>query len=191
MTLAVAAKVVLLTLVGLTIASRTEFAGRTTTARVLVYPLIAAGVPVLWFVLRQASRRHVRYPALADALLTLPFAIDLGATLLDLRERHTWWDALAHFTYWTLLTGALAAFLALRPFHPIVLAGLTLGAGCAAAILWEVVEYYTLHASTAERVTEYEGTVHDLALALAASTMAAAVAAVLVSRRVPLPRGSP
>jgi hypothetical protein len=139
-----------------------ELAGRTTTARIVVYPLVALAVPLGWSLLQALVRRWLRYPATADALLTLPFALDLAGTILDLPERRPWWDEAAHFTYWALLVGAFGAVAFRLRLAPLVAAGLALGFGATTAVAWELVESLTLHRPEATRAEQYSGTMRDL-----------------------------
>lgn len=150
-----------------------ELGGRTTTARLVVYPAIALGVPAAWWTVGALLRRRFPYPAAVEVLVTLPFVIDLAATILGLRNRETWWAETAHFTYWALLAAAFGALLLPLRLRPLVAAGLVLGFGATIAIVWEALEYVTLHHDPATRLAEYSGTIRDLTLALMASLFAA------------------
>lgn len=150
-----------------------ELGGRTTTARLVVYPVVALGVPAAWWAVGALLRRQFPYPAAVDVLVTLPFVIDLAATILGLRNREAWWAETAHFTYWALLAAAFGALLLPLRLRPLVAAGLVLGFGATTAIVWEAIEYVTLHHDPATRLAEYSGTIRDLTLALAASLLAA------------------
>jgi hypothetical protein len=142
------------------------------TARLVIYPLGAAVVPVWW---RLSGRRRAvadgstparGYPWAADLLITLPWFLDLLGNRLNLFDTVVWWDDLMHFLNWLLLTaGALLVGTFQRPaLSRGVLLMCALGFGVTAAVLWELGEYVAFVRGSPELATAYTDTLGDLAL---------------------------
>ncbi|MET0693498.1 MAG: hypothetical protein ABWX96_14735 [Propionibacteriaceae bacterium] len=140
--------------------------GKASTARLVVYPLGAAVVPLWWWLYgrRRAGRSPV-FPWTADLLVTLPWLLDLLGNRLDLFDTVTWWDDLMHFVNWGLLTaGALWAWSPLRQVSRGLVAVCGLGFGATAAVVWELGEYAAFVRNSPELATAYTDTLGDLAL---------------------------
>ena len=159
-----------------------RFEGKAMSGRALTYPLAALIVPVVWWLYRR-RRGTVEYPYALDALLVLPFLIDVAGNALDLYDTVEWWDDANHFVNWGILTAAFGQLLVRLPVGPLAAAGLAVGFGAVTAVLWEFAEYWTFIRNSPELGTAYEDTLGDLALGLSGSAIAALVTAWLISRR--------
>jgi len=126
-----------------------QFEGKAFGWRLVLYPIAALIVPIAW----KACGSPQPYPYAADMLLVAPFLIDVAGNALDLYDSITWWDDANHFVNWALLCGALGAVLIRTQLSPIVLFGLVTGFGAAAAILWEVGEYFAFIRGGSELAT--------------------------------------
>ena len=105
-----------------------QFQGKAMEGRALTYPISVLVIPLIWFVIRR--RRDVTdYPHLLDALLGMPFLIDMAGNALDLYDSITWWDDVNHFVNWGILTAAFGQFLLRFPLGRWVTAGLAWGFG--------------------------------------------------------------
>jgi hypothetical protein len=71
-----------------------QFEGKAMLGRALTYPLAAAIVPVVWWFRRGRTRGS--YPFALDALLALPFLIDVAGNAANLYDRIDWWDDANH-----------------------------------------------------------------------------------------------
>lgn len=155
-----------------------RFAGKAMEGRAIAYPLALAVLPAVWFAL--VRRRGGAYPALADLLVSLPFAIDVVGNALDAYDRISWFDDACHFLNWALLLGGLAV--SLSPALPAAAQiGLVVGLGSTSALGWELAEYVAFIRHGTELGTAYTDTLGDMTL----GTLGAAAAglAVLVARR--------
>jgi hypothetical protein len=152
-----------------------QYAGKAMQGRVLVYPLAVLVVPAGWWLL---GRRRP-FPALADLLITLPFLIDAAGNALDLYDTIDVWDDANHFVNWMLLSAGFVLLLPER-LERWVLAGLGIGFGAAAAIVWELAESVTFIPGSPEAATAYRDTLGDLVLGL----VGAAIGSLLASRRI-------
>ncbi|WP_331765891.1 hypothetical protein [Embleya sp. NBC_00896] len=112
-----------------------------------------------------------------DALITLPFVVDVAGNAADLYDRVAWFDDACHFGNWAVLGTACAV--ALRRWSTLpawAVAWCCAGAGAATAILWEFFEYGAFVLATPESVSIYRDTVGDLFLGLLGASAAGAVA---------------
>lgn len=140
--------------------------------RLLWYPIAVLALPVLWS--RLARGRP--YPYLADALITLPFAVDVLGNVLDLYDAITWWDDVNHFVNWLFLSLGLGVLLLRTRFEPVVLAGFVLAFGSTLAILWELGEYLTfIRTNEDEFDTAYTDTLGDLTFDVVGALIAASL----------------
>lgn len=164
----------------------TRFADRAMPARLLLFPVLIAAVPVCWAWLnrRRPPERRLPYPALADLLITLPFAIDMGGNALDLYDTINVFDDVCHFVNWALLSAGFGVLLlARRELAPWVIAGLCIAFGTATAVLWEIFEFLTFVTRSKELPTAYPDTIGDLSLGLAGTVLAAVLIAAVARRR--------
>jgi hypothetical protein len=122
-------------------------------------------------------------------LLVAPFLIDVAGNALDLYDSISWWDDANHFVNWALLSGALGAVLVRTTLRPLVLFGLVTGFGAAAAILWEVGEYFAFIRGGSELATAYTDTLGDEALGLMGAALAGLVVALVARHRGRATRG--
>lgn len=151
-----------------------QFEGKAFGGRLIFYPLAVLVLPVAWRVF--AARRS--FPYLADALITLPFLIDVVGNAGDLYDTVEWWDDANHLVNWALLSGGAGLLIERGRLQVWALAGLVLGFGATSAIVWELMEYVTFIRNSPEFTTAYADTLGDLAL----GTLGSLVAAVLVAR---------
>jgi hypothetical protein len=159
-----------------------RFEGKAMAGRALTYPLAALIVPVSWWIVRRRGRAPA-YPHALDALLVLPFLVDVAGNALDLYDTVDWWDDANHFVNWGILTAAFGQLLVRLPVGPVAAAGLAVGFGAVTAVLWEFAEYWTFIRNSPELDTAYTDTLGDLALGLSGSAVAALVTAWLITRR--------
>jgi hypothetical protein len=163
--LAVAAWVVKAATVAMLIFAATHsdwdrFAGKAFTGRSIAYPPALLIVPAVWLI-RSRGRRP--YPALADLLISLPFAVDVAGNVADAYDRYDHFDDLCHFVNWAMLMGALAVTLP-RSLPPAVRFGLVVGLGSTTALGWEIMEYYAFIRNGTELDTAYTDTLGDMTL---------------------------
>ena len=116
-------------------------------------------------------------------LLVAPFLVDVAGNALDLYDSIVWWDDLNHFVNWALLCGALGAALLRTALRPLVLFAIITGFGAAAAILWEIGEYFAFIRGGTELATAYTDTLGDEILGLTGGALAALAVALIARRR--------
>lgn len=150
------------------------------TARLVVYPLGLAAVPLWWWVRgrrRAARTRRPGFPWAADLLVSLPWLLDTLGNRLDLFDTVSWWDDGMHFLNWALLTAGVLLAWAPRGVSRalVVVAGLAFGMG--AALLWELGEYATFLRTSPELQTAYTDTLGDLTLGSLGALLGALVVA--------------
>jgi hypothetical protein len=156
-----------------------RFAGKAFGWRLVGYSAAALLVPAIWAL----RGRRSPYPYAIDALFVLPFLIDTVGNALNLYDTVDWWDDANHFVNWAILTGAVAVGLAHVIDRRWEVFWLIVGFGAATAILWEVGEYFAFIRHSKELKTAYTDTLGDLTLGLGGSTLTAAIAVALRSRR--------
>lgn len=160
-----------------------RFSDKAMVARAVLYPVLVAIVPLLWW-LRRRRDASVGYPAAAAALFTLPFLIDIAGNALDLYDRVNHFDDACHFANWALMCTALGLLLMKLPgMAAWNIAALCVGFGASVAILWEVGEYQTFILDTPEARTAYRDTIGDLALGWSGSVVAGLGVALTTWRR--------
>jgi len=155
-----------------------QYADKAMQGRALAYPLAVLTIPVAWWLFW----RTWPFPVVSDLLFTLTFLIDTTGNALDLYDSIEWWDDANHFGNWILLS---AAFVALGWPHDAsrsVRVALGVGFGVVAAILWELLEYWTFIPDSPEAATAYADTLGDLGLGLLGSLVGASIAAWWVDR---------
>ncbi len=140
--------------------------------RLLWYPIAVLTLPVVW---RLAAKGRP-YPYVADALLTIPFLIDVLGNVVDFYDKIGWWDDVNHFANWLFLSLGAGALLMRTSLEPLIAAGLVIAFGSTLVILWELGEYVTfLRGNEEELPTAYRDTVGDMTFGLLGSLIAAAV----------------
>jgi hypothetical protein len=138
-------------------------------------------VPAVWFAL--GRKRGWRYPFDVDILVVLPFAIDMAGNAANLYDTIDWWDDANHFVNWAILVTGFTLLLERTNLPQQAIAGLGVGFGAVAAIVWELLEYETFIKHSKELKTAYTDTLGDLALGLGGSLVAACGVTSVVSRR--------
>jgi hypothetical protein len=164
-----------------------QFDGKGFGWRLIFYPIAVLIVPVAWRL--QGSPQP--YPYAADMLLVAPFLVDVAGNALDLYDSVVWWDDLNHLVNWALLCGALGAALLRTTLRPLVLFAVVAGFGAAAAILWEIGEYFAFIRGGKELATAYTDTLGDEILGLTGGALAALTVALIARRRNPGDRLKP
>ncbi|GAA1554595.1 hypothetical protein GCM10009789_05010 [Kribbella sancticallisti] len=163
--------------------------GKASTARLVVYPLGTAVLPIWWFAYGRAKNTlHQSFPWTADLLITIPWLIDLLGNRLNLFDTITWWDDAMHFLLWGLLTAGVLIAFGPRGLTRGLTAFVALGFGATAAVIWEVGEYVAFVRHSPELRTAYTDTLGDLTL----GTLGALLAGLIVHqvrRTQPLPPG--
>jgi uncharacterized membrane protein YjdF len=155
-----------------------RFEGKAMAGRALTYPLAALIVPAAWWLLRRRGKA-LEYPYALDALLVLPFLIDVAGNALDLYDTIEWWDDANHFVNWALLCAGLGLLITRRMGSRWAVVLLVTGLGAVLAIGWELGEWFTFIRHGTELGTAYEDTLGDEAL----GTLGALVAGLIVSAR--------
>ncbi len=158
-----------------------RFRDKAMGARAVAYPLLCA-VPAVLVIVARRLGRTVPWPHTADALVTLPFVLDLGGNALDLFDTLSWWDDALHFLNWALLGAALGSVLVgdLRRRRWEV-AWMVAGFGAFAAVVWELAEYQSFVLKV-EAVGIYRDTVGDLVLGSSGALLAGILTALLGRR---------
>jgi hypothetical protein len=153
-----------------------QFQGKAFTGRAVAYPLALLVLPVGWWAL---GRPHgMVFPVVADALLGVPFMIDVVGNALNLYDSVEWWDDANHLVNWFLHTAAIGVLLRLGSWGRWTRVALMIGWAATTAVLWELAEYVAFVPNSPEAATAYGDTLGDLALGLLGGTLAA----ILVSR---------
>ena len=153
-------------------------AGKGWPERCVGYPISALVVPAIW-VLRG---RRGRYPHLADALLVVPFVLDLLGNLVNLFDTMEQFDDVLHFVNWTFLVAALVLFMAPAGLARWNLVLMGSGFGAIAIIAWEGVEWLSPELGTTGLQLTYDDTIGDLVLSTAGGVLGALVTASLLAR---------
>jgi hypothetical protein len=162
-----------------------EYSDRGVAGRFAAALAALAAVPAWWWLLGRRRSRH-GYPYALDAVLALPFLLELWGNAAGAGGLAAG-GAAGHVADFLLFATALALGLARLDLGPWVTAALVAGGGAVGAIAWELLEHATFATPSADR---YEGTMEDLALALAASLAVAAAAGVVLARRGPARDGA-
>lgn len=161
--------------------------GKASTARLIVYPLGAMALPIIWYVARRL-RSHTglgarAFPWVADLLLTLPWLVDLAGNRLDLFDRVGWWDDAMHFVLWGFLTAGVLLASPVRNASRALTTMLALGFGTTAALVWELGDYVAFVRHSPELQTAYTDTLGDLALGTLGALLAGLTVAPLTHNR--------
>lgn len=137
--------------------------------RAITYPIALLIVPLVW----RLRRRPKPYPHLVDALVVMPFLIDVAGNLANLYNTMRWFDDIAHFANWALLTGAFGLALARTSVGRLSRITLTIGFGATTIILWEIAESILSFFGTSKLGLSYSDTIGDLTLSLGGSVLGA------------------
>lgn len=159
-----------LLLLALLAPSLPQFQGKAFAGRAVAYPIALLALPIAWFIF---GRRRLPFPALSDALLGLPFLIDMVGNALNLYDAIDWWDDLNHLGNWALHTAAIVLLARLLGQPRRVQVSLGIAWASTTAILWELAEYVAFVPNSPEAATAYTDTLGDLALGLIGGTLGA------------------
>lgn len=144
-------------------------------ARAIGYTAAAFALPVLWMSLWQ---HRVRFPWLADTLITITCFSDTLGNRWDLYDTVWWFDDWMHFFNLVLLAIAVVLLTLPRTASLGSVVERCLAFGATAAIAWELAEYAAFLSESTERSFAYEDTLGDLGLGV----LGAVVGACLVHR---------
>lgn len=141
-----------------------RFADKAFGARLVAYPLLMLGAPVIWWLVVRRPGPGVSPPYAAFALIMLPFLVDVTGNSLDLYDSVVWWDDFNHCINWLFLLFGIGLLItdSVRPDWAVVV--LAAGLGAILAIGWEPGEWYTFIRHGTEINTAYEDTLGDLSL---------------------------
>lgn len=148
--------------------------GKAPGTRAVVYPMLAAVVPVLHAVRVHRGHRGP-YPWVADLLLTVIGFSDLLGNRLDLYDEVTWFDDAVHFADSALLA---AAVLLLSGTDGAALGRrleVAVASAMTASLAWELWEYYAFVTRSKEATTAYADMVGDMVLGWCGAVTAAVV----------------
>lgn len=181
--LALKSVLVVLLLVLLSRPELADLSDRALAGRVILALVALVAVPVWWWLV--SRRRPVRYPWEIDAILPIPFVLELGGRLAGLHESISFWEVLTHLVNWILLVLAFGLVVGRHVKVRLILAALCIGFGATMTIVWELAE----HAAGVHRIHEtmYEETLSDLAFGLAGSAIGAALVVLLSAETQPSP----
>ena len=146
-----------------------QLSGKGMGVRAATYPIAILIVPLIWR-LRGKSKP---YPHLVDILVVMPFFVDVAGNFVNLYNTIRWFDDIAHFANWALLTGAFGLALARTPVGRLSRITLTIGFGAITIILWEIAESILSFFGTSKLGLSYSDTIGDLTLSLAGSVLGA------------------
>ena len=146
-----------------------HFRGKGMGVRALLYPATTLVIPAFWL----WAGRPEPYPFVADAAISLPFAIDAGANILGLYETIAGFDVLPHLIGGLSLTISFGLGVAPLVAERWVAFGLVLGFGAVIAILWELGEFALMRTGASGLALTYENTIQDLTMGLAGAAIGA------------------
>jgi hypothetical protein len=165
------AALVLLLLHAVVFSDLAQYQGKGIGWRLLLYPVSAYLVPVVWFVMRRRGGARGGYPYLIDICVGLPFLIDTAGNAVNLYDKVTWWDDAMHFVTWVPWVLAFGLAVRRRPnLRRFDVAAITIGFGAATHIIWELLEYVAfIRDNPNEYQTAYRDTMGDLTMSLLGS----------------------
>lgn len=145
-----------------------RLAGKAMGARAALYPISIVVVPIGWLL----RGRRPPYPHFADLFMALPFIVDVAGNALDLYNTIVWFDDIAHAVTFMLLVLAVGDLFLRLDLEPWITAGLSIGFGAVAHILWEIIEFVAMWIGSPGLQLTYEDTIGDLALSLCGTVIA-------------------
>jgi len=148
-----------------------QFEGKGMGARALTYPISAVLVPLLWW----TRGRRPPYPHLVDALVVLPFAIDLAGNALGLFDTVNHFDEVTHLLNWTLLVAAFGLAVSRLPITRLNAWALAVGFGATTHLAWELIEYGVMSLGFYGLDLTYSDTIGDIAVAFLGTLVGALV----------------
>jgi hypothetical protein len=147
-------------------------------ARALLYPLAAVLVPVVWW----TRGRRPPYPHGIDALVVLPFVVDMAGNALALFDRVDHFDEVAHLLNWALLVAAFGLAVSRTGIGRLNAWALAVGFGATTHLLWELAEYVVMTLGFYGLDLTYTDTIGDLAVSFL-GTLLGAVVTLVAPRR--------
>ena len=144
-----------------------HFQGKAMGLRLPAYTLAVLALPAIWW----WRGRPRPYPALADTLLGLPFAIDAAGNAFNLFATD-WFDLVAHYLNWLLLVCAFGLAVAPLCRNRLEGAALAVGFGATTHILWELGEYASMKSGEFGLQLTYENTMLDFVYSFAGTLTA-------------------
>ncbi len=149
-----------------------KFHGKAMRVRSLGYLGMMLAVPAAWWL----RRREEPYPVGADLMISVPLLIDAGGNWLGLYDRaHL--DDVVHFANAAILMTAFGAAVSPRVSSRREAVALTIGAGAAGTVGWEVMEYLGERAGFRGMNLTYEDTVLDAIESFGGCLVAASITA--------------
>lgn len=155
-----------------------QYQGKGMGWRLVLYPLTALIVPVVWLL---RGRRPQPYPHHIDLVVALPFLLDTAGNTFNLFDTITWWDDFMHLLNWipwVMVAGFIARY---RPLGRLNVAFLAWGYGAITHILWEEGEYLSFVQNNPKESTgAYRDTMGDLILSLTGGLIGAVLLATVL-----------
>lgn len=163
---------VLLLVLALLFPDAAHLRGKGAGVRAVVYPLLAFGIPLLWWAW---WRDRVSFPWLPDLMVTVTCFSDILGNRLDLYDSVAWFDDWMHFMNTGLLAAAFVLLTLPRTAPTSRVLERCLALGATGAIVWEVGEYFAFLADSSERRYAYADTLGDLGLGVVGALVAGVV----------------
>jgi len=145
--------------------------GKAPVARVILFPVWASVVPVLW----TTRRRSTPFPWSADLLVTLTCVLDLVGNRHDLYDSIDWFDDAMHLLNAALVSAAFLMLFVRRTAGVLEIREAAVAVGMTASLAWELFEFATFLTRSTEWTSAYEDTIGDLVLGWVGSVVAALV----------------
>lgn len=146
--------------------------GKAAGIRAVAYPAMAFVIPAAWWVF---WRDRVAFPWLADLLVTLTCFTDTLGNRMDLYDTLRWFDDWMHLMNTSLVTAGALLLTLRRTARLGATIERALAFGMAAALAWEIGEYYAFLSTSSERIDAYADTLGDLGLGAVGAVLAALV----------------
>jgi hypothetical protein len=149
-----------------------QYEGKGMSWRVLVYPLAALFIPVLW----RLTGSRSPYPYLADNLIVLPPLLDVLWNTLDAYDQVFWWDDVNHLVNSMIFAAVIGLWAGRYELGAMIRFLLALGLAMTLNVLWEIGEYEVFIANLSSADNAYEDTIGDLSLDLVGAMLGATFA---------------